>query len=107
MLFKRGSTISAAEGGCQAEVGGALIRIIIENDGVHATIISCVFYGQCWFCCLHGCIARNCPSGPCFCFVPCQLLLSIFQAAEIGIGKIILFSNFVPFVYGPQNIIWD
>jgi L-serine deaminase len=24
MLFKRGSTISAAEGGCQAEVGGAL-----------------------------------------------------------------------------------
>ena len=22
MLFKRGSTISAAEGGCQAEVGG-------------------------------------------------------------------------------------
>lgn len=25
MLFKRGSTISAAEGGCQAEVGGALL----------------------------------------------------------------------------------
>jgi len=24
MLFKRGSTISAAEGGCQAEVGGTL-----------------------------------------------------------------------------------
>lgn len=24
MLFKRGSTISAAEGGCQAEVGGDL-----------------------------------------------------------------------------------
>lgn len=24
MLFKRGSTISAAEGGCQAEVGGML-----------------------------------------------------------------------------------
>ena len=24
MLFKRGSTISAAEGGCQAEVGGEL-----------------------------------------------------------------------------------
>lgn len=25
MLFKRGSTISAAEGGCQAEVGGAFL----------------------------------------------------------------------------------
>jgi hypothetical protein len=25
MLFKRGSTISAAEGGCQAEVGGNLL----------------------------------------------------------------------------------
>lgn len=25
MLFKRGSTISAAEGGCQAEVGGMFI----------------------------------------------------------------------------------
>jgi L-serine deaminase len=25
MLFKRGSTISAAEGGCQAEVGGMWI----------------------------------------------------------------------------------
>lgn len=27
MLFKRGSTISAAEGGCQAEVGGAFEMI--------------------------------------------------------------------------------
>lgn len=26
MLFKRGSTISAAEGGCQAEVGGSYSR---------------------------------------------------------------------------------
>lgn len=33
MLFKRGSTISAAEGGCQAEVGGTpslLIRCMID-----------------------------------------------------------------------------
>jgi L-serine deaminase len=30
MLFKRGSTISAAEGGCQAEVGGALTQIIVK-----------------------------------------------------------------------------
>lgn len=26
MLFKRGSTISAAEGGCQAEVGGTYFK---------------------------------------------------------------------------------
>lgn len=45
MLFKRGSTISAAEGGCQAEVGGALTQIVEKNDSVHPTIISCVFYG--------------------------------------------------------------
>jgi hypothetical protein len=45
MLFKRGSTISAAEGGCQAEVGGALTQIVVKNDSVHATVISRVFYG--------------------------------------------------------------
>lgn len=27
MLFKRGSTISAAEGGCQAEVGGEYVAL--------------------------------------------------------------------------------
>lgn len=31
MLFKRGSTISAAEGGCQAEVGGALSFAIAKR----------------------------------------------------------------------------
>ena len=30
MLFKRGSTISAAEGGCQAEVGGQQPFLIIS-----------------------------------------------------------------------------
>lgn len=31
MLFKRGSTISAAEGGCQAEVGGNLYFFVIHK----------------------------------------------------------------------------
>jgi hypothetical protein len=31
MLFKRGSTISAAEGGCQAEVGGEIELSNIPN----------------------------------------------------------------------------
>jgi L-serine deaminase len=56
MLFKRGSTISAAEGGCQAEVGGTLIQFVIAKIGVHAAVISCMLHGQCWVCCLHGCI---------------------------------------------------
>lgn len=33
MLFKRGSTISAAEGGCQAEVGGEFGKgVLIGQD---------------------------------------------------------------------------
>lgn len=34
MLFKRGSTISAAEGGCQAEVGGGsfLSHVLFFED---------------------------------------------------------------------------
>ena len=31
MLFKRGSTISAAEGGCQAEVGGKFANELIST----------------------------------------------------------------------------
>ena len=37
MLFKRGSTISAAEGGCQAEVGGtpsSPLRVRIPDEPV-------------------------------------------------------------------------
>jgi len=34
MLFKRGSTISAAEGGCQAEVGGMRLGFIHVRPGV-------------------------------------------------------------------------
>ena len=36
MLFKRGSTISAAEGGCQAEVGGtstvSWVVLVLRTD---------------------------------------------------------------------------
>lgn len=39
MLFKRGSTISAAEGGCQAEVGGMIlfysIKVTVFFDLMH------------------------------------------------------------------------
>ncbi len=35
MLFKRGSTISAAEGGCQAEVGGTLVNIHFNLIAAH------------------------------------------------------------------------
>jgi Serine dehydratase alpha chain len=54
MLFKRGSTISAAEGGCQAEVGGmpALDFIGLLNSMLLS--ISRVFYGKCWVCSMHG-----------------------------------------------------
>lgn len=31
MLFKRGSTISAAEGGCQAEVGGISFFFTVQH----------------------------------------------------------------------------
>lgn len=31
MLFKRGSTISAAEGGCQAEVGGSFFACSLPS----------------------------------------------------------------------------
>jgi L-serine deaminase len=45
MLFKRGSTISAAEGGCQAEVGG---MSCIESDlcnNRENNLNSCMFDG--------------------------------------------------------------
>lgn len=36
MLFKRGSTISAAEGGCQAEVGGiSLFRTVQQCANIY------------------------------------------------------------------------
>lgn len=57
MLFKRGSTISAAEGGCQAEVGGTFQDIVDHiTHCVLTTIVpaSCVLYGQCWVCRMHG-----------------------------------------------------
>lgn len=53
MLFKRGSTISAAEGGCQAEVGGAsciVSALYTDQEGFN----SCMFNGRCWIRCVHG-----------------------------------------------------
>lgn len=52
MLFKRGSTISAAEGGCQAEVGG-LSHLTDGGFGTHE-LNSCMLYGKRRFCCLYG-----------------------------------------------------
>ena len=34
MLFKRGSTISAAEGGCQAEVGGTATSLMLSSERI-------------------------------------------------------------------------
>jgi len=54
MLFKRGSTISAAEGGCQAEVGGMPALDFRRPTKLMLLLISRVFYGKCWVCSLHG-----------------------------------------------------
>ena len=59
MLFKRGSTISAAEGGCQAEVGGkanhlrALLRL--SDQGPDSRLLN----GRCWFRGMHGSFSGN------------------------------------------------
>ena len=53
MLFKRGSTISAAEGGCQAEVGGLLLpwslvrRFLISVDGSVACSMASAGFAAC------------------------------------------------------------
>ena len=57
MLFKRGSTISAAEGGCQAEVGGKFANELIRTrcecfavacsmaaGGFAACMVSCLYF---------------------------------------------------------------
>jgi hypothetical protein len=41
MLFKRGSTISAAEGGCQAEVGGEVNAFCIPEAVDKGPIVAC------------------------------------------------------------------
>lgn len=52
MLFKRGSTISAAEGGCQAEVGGEWFPhycvVLLLRRGLASLVVggtSRVFHG--------------------------------------------------------------
>jgi hypothetical protein len=70
MLFKRGSTISAAEGGCQAEVGGEFPSptFYFSFGEIHlrgyfklrlysyanAAVYSCVLHGKCRFCGMYG-----------------------------------------------------
>ncbi|KAF8920731.1 serine dehydratase alpha chain-domain-containing protein [Mucidula mucida] len=63
MLFKRGSTISAAEGGCQAEVGGA----------------------RCGFRRMYGRLSRDCIAGKIAVLHEKLRLLTTILAAEIGI----------------------
>ena len=63
MLFKRGSTISAAEGGCQAEVGGSKIFYPDVSEDLH-DLISRLFDGECWLCSLYG---RRAQSRLCHC----------------------------------------
>lgn len=53
MLFKRGSTISAAEGGCQAEVGGTL-SFVVSCKSLLKDSSSGLLDGQCWLCGMHG-----------------------------------------------------
>jgi hypothetical protein len=53
MLFKRGSTISAAEGGCQAEVGGMLGESRCSVN-LMVSLISRLFYGKRWLRGLYG-----------------------------------------------------
>ena len=45
MLFKRGSTISAAEGGCQAEVGGNIPTFASDIQLRAHACDSRMFYG--------------------------------------------------------------
>ena len=56
MLFKRGSTISAAEGGCQAEVGGMTPRLVFPEDAASDAmyLTSGMFNGQRRIRCVHG-----------------------------------------------------
>jgi hypothetical protein len=54
MLFKRGSTISAAEGGCQAEVGGTSYAESVQCSHRENILGSGMLDGQRWVCRMHG-----------------------------------------------------
>ena len=57
MLFKRGSTISAAEGGCQAEVGGTDITftfLSIPTLTVYPMIVACSMASAGFAACMGG-----------------------------------------------------
>lgn len=56
MLFKRGSTISAAEGGCQAEVGGKSLNGLIGfGDATNAQMsVACSMASAGFAACMGG-----------------------------------------------------
>ena len=56
MLFKRGSTISAAEGGCQAEVGGTsnCRGYGITGLTVHIVTVACSMASAGFAACMGG-----------------------------------------------------
>ena len=54
MLFKRGSTISAAEGGCQAEVGGKLFRGSFRDGCSQLLLVACSMASAGFAACMGG-----------------------------------------------------
>ena len=90
MLFKRGSTISAAEGGCQAEVGGtsSAVTMAIFAHGNGYALVACSMASAGFAACMGGMRSELWPP---VCFV-CSFGTAaspetILQAAEIGIGE--------------------
>lgn len=54
MLFKRGSTISAAEGGCQAEVGGTYTLVPIHLKIFMIGLVACSMASAGFAACMGG-----------------------------------------------------
>ena len=54
MLFKRGSTISAAEGGCQAEVGGKCTCLYDGFMGAQLSAVACSMASAGFAACMGG-----------------------------------------------------
>jgi L-serine deaminase len=54
MLFKRGSTISAAEGGCQAEVGGTYLSLALFPAIFMVMLVACSMASAGFAACMGG-----------------------------------------------------
>ena len=89
MLFKRGSTISAAEGGCQAEVGGmSQFRLTYSERMTRepAFVVACSMASAGFAACMGGLCSNR---ARCMIYTDAGPVASpetILQAAEIGIG---------------------